>query len=259
MACQLNKLLIQNQSPILILGPCSVENRQQMTEIFDFMKRKNIDYIRGGTYKPRTSPRDFQGLGRKGLELLHEGKKLYNFKIVSEIMDPRDIELGDEYLDIIQIGSRNMQNFSLLKEAGKANKPILLKRGLSATIKEFICAAEYISTGGNNNIILCERGIRTFEEYTRNTLDISCVPIIKKETGYPVIVDVSHSTGIKDIMIPCMKAALAVGADGIMAEVHPNPKKALSDKKQQLNISEAEKLIDEFNKFSKLLKDNYMT
>lgn len=241
--------------PSLVLGPCSVENTEQMQETYEFMHNKEIKNIRGGAYKPRTSPYDFQGLGKMGLDLLNESKSNYDFNIISEIMDPRDVCLAETYLDVIQIGSRNMQNFSLLKEVGKSRKPILLKRGLSSTIKEFINAAEYIYAAGNENIILCERGIRTFENYTRNTLDISAVPILKQETQFPIMVDVTHSTGVKSLMIPCMKAAIAAGADVIMAEVHPNPSQALSDSKQQMNFKEASRFIEEFEQFNKKMFD----
>lgn len=251
----LNNDIWGSEKPSLILGPCSVENTEQMQEIYEFMNKKNIKNIRGGAYKPRTSPYDFQGLGKEGLKLLSESKKEYDFNIVSEIMDPRDVQYAENHLDVIQIGSRNMQNFSLLKEVGMSQKPILLKRGLSSTIKEFINAAEYIYSAGNKNIILCERGIRTFETYTRNTLDISAVPILKQETPFPIMVDVTHSTGIKDLMIPCMKSAIAAGADVIMAEVHPNPTQALSDSKQQMDFKEANKFIEEFESFNKKIFD----
>lgn len=195
--------------------------------------KNNIEFLRGGAFKPRTSPYDFQGLGVEGLKILSEVCKNYSLTSVSEIMDVRDIEIGMKYIDILQIGSRNMMNYSLLKEIGKTQHPVLLKRGMMSTMKEFLLAAEYIVSNGNTNLILCERGIRTFETSTRNTLDISSIAIIKKETSIPVIVDLSHSLGRKDILLPISKAVIALGADGIMIEVHNNPAEALSDKEQQ--------------------------
>lgn len=199
--------------------------------------------MRGGAFKPRTSPYDFQGLGIEGLKILRRVADEYGLKVISEIVTPADIEIATEYLDVIQIGARNMQNFELLKAAGKVKTPILLKRGLAATIEEFIHAAEYIVSGGNDQVMLCERGIRTYEKATRNTLDISAVPILKQETHLPVFVDVTHSTGRRDLLIPCAKAALAVGADGVMAEVHPDPEVALSDAKQQMNLPQFDEFI----------------
>ena len=218
-----------------------------MDAVASDLQAKGEKFIRGGAFKPRTSPYDFQGLGVEGLKILKNVKDKFNLNVVSEIVNPNDFEIADEYLDVFQIGARNMQNFELLKEAGRTNKPILLKRGLSATIEEFIYAAEYIASQGNRNIILCERGIRTYEKATRNTLDISAVPILKQGTHLPVMVDVTHSTGRKDIMLPTAKAALAVGADGVMAEVHPDPSVALSDAGQQMDLNE-------FNQFYNELK-----
>lgn len=228
-----------------IFGPCSVESQEQVDAVAQDLQSKGLKFIRGGAFKPRTSPYDFQGLGLEGLKILKNVKDKYNLNVVSEIVTPADLELADDYLDVFQIGARNMQNFELLKEAGRTNKPILLKRGLSATIEEFIFAAEYIASQGNQNIILCERGIRTYEKATRNTLDISAVPILKQGTHLPVMVDVTHSTGRKDIMLPTAKAALAVGADGVMAEVHPDPAVALSDSGQQMDIEQFNKFYDE--------------
>ncbi|MEE1236952.1 MAG: bifunctional 3-deoxy-7-phosphoheptulonate synthase/chorismate mutase [Turicibacter sp.] len=230
-----------------VFGPCSVESREQMERVAANLAAKGLKYIRGGAFKPRTSPYDFQGLGVEGLKIMSEVAKKYNLRVISEIMDASDLEATLPYLDVVQIGARNMQNFSLLKAVGKIDKPVLLKRGLSATIEEFVNAAEYITMHGNPNVMLCERGIRTYEKATRNTLDISAVPILKRETHLPVFVDITHSTGRKDILLPIAKAALAVGADGIMAEVHPNPMLALSDANQQMSLEE----FDEF--FKKLL------
>ncbi len=232
-----------------VFGPCSVESAEQVEAVAKNLHDKGEKFIRGGAFKPRTSPYDFQGLGEEGLQILHDAGKKYNLNVVSEIVNPAHFELADQYVDIFQIGARNMQNFELLKEAGRTNKPVLLKRGLSATIEEFVYAAEYIYAQGNSKIILCERGIRTYEKATRNTLDISAVPILKQGTHLPVLVDVTHSTGRKDIMLPVARAALAVGADGVMAEVHPNPAVALSDAGQQMDFEEFENFYKALNEF----------
>lgn len=232
-----------------VFGPCSVESAEQVEAVAKNLHDKGEKFIRGGAFKPRTSPYDFQGLGEEGLQILHDAGKKYNLNVVSEIVNPAHFALADQYVDIFQIGARNMQNFELLKEAGRTNKPVLLKRGLSATIEEFIYAAEYIYAQGNSKIILCERGIRTYEKATRNTLDISAVPILKQGTHLPVLVDVTHSTGRKDIMLPVARAALAVGADGVMAEVHPDPAVALSDAGQQMNFEEFENFYKALNEF----------
>ncbi|MGC5771871.1 bifunctional 3-deoxy-7-phosphoheptulonate synthase/chorismate mutase [Paenibacillus pabuli] len=228
--------------PIMIAGPCSVESYEQVREVAAALKAAGITVMRGGAFKPRTSPYDFQGLGIEGLKILKEVADEFGLKTISEIVHPSHIELAGQYIDVIQIGARNMQNFELLKAAGDVQIPILLKRGLSATIDEFVHAAEYVVSRGNKQVMLIERGIRTYEKATRNTLDISAVPILKQETHLPVLVDVTHSTGRKDILAPCAKAALAAGADGVMVEVHPNPAVALSDSAQQLNI-------EQFNQF----------
>lgn len=251
-----NKLMIKSLSEMfslhekvnIIAGPCSVENVDQLEEIAKTLKKFNVKFFRGGAFKPRTSPYDFQGLGLLGLEMLKKIKEKYGFFIVSEVMDPRYVEESMKYIDIIQIGSRNMQNFSLLKEVGKTNSPVLLKRGMMATLNEYLLAAEYILKEGNRNIILCERGIRTFEDSTRNTLDISSIAIIKRYTSLPIIVDLSHSLGRKDIIIPIAKAVLALDVDGIMVEVHNNPESALSDSKQQLNFEEFENLVENIDR-----------
>ncbi|KSU89314.1 MULTISPECIES: bifunctional 3-deoxy-7-phosphoheptulonate synthase/chorismate mutase [Priestia] len=221
-----------------VMGPCAVESYEQVKQVGLALKEQGITLMRGGAFKPRTSPYDFQGLGVEGLQILRKVGDELGLQIISEIVSPQDIETALEYVDVIQIGARNMQNFELLKAAGSVDKPILLKRGLAATIEEFINAAEYIMSRGNGNIILCERGIRTYERATRNTLDISAVPILKQETHLPVVVDVTHSTGRKDLLLPCAKAAIAIGADAVMAEVHPDPAVALSDSAQQMNIPE---------------------
>lgn len=232
---------------IMIAGPCAVESRDQVIETALALKEVGVDVLRGGVFKPRTSPYTFQGLGLKGLEYLKEAGEKTNTPIITELMDEKNLKAVVEYSDIIQIGSRNMYNYSLLKEVGGINKPVLLKRGMSASIKEWVMAAEYIAAYGNKNIILCERGIRTFEIYTRNTLDLAAVPIMKSETGLPIIVDPSHGTGRKELIIPMAKGALACGADGLMVEVHIDPKNALSDGQQSLTPEEYQKMILELN------------
>ncbi|HDC6204682.1 bifunctional 3-deoxy-7-phosphoheptulonate synthase/chorismate mutase [Staphylococcus aureus] len=244
--------IIGDGNKSFVFGPCSVESFEQVEAVAKNLHAKGEKFIRGGAFKPRTSPYDFQGLGVEGLKILKQIKDKYDLNVVSEIVNPNDFEVADEYLDVFQIGARNMQNFELLKEAGRMKKPILLKRGLSATIEEFVYAAEYIASQGNQNIILCERGIRTYEKATRNTLDISAVPILKQGTHLPVMVDVTHSTGRKDIMLPTAKAALAVGADGVMAEVHPDPSVALSDAGQQMDLDEFQAFYDELKPLADL-------
>lgn len=228
-----------------VFGPCSVESYEQVAAVAKSMKDKGLKLLRGGAYKPRTSPYDFQGLGVEGLKILKRVADEFDMAVISEIVTPADLEVAVDYLDVIQIGARNMQNFELLKAAGSLNKPVLLKRGLSATIEEFINAAEYIMSQGNGQIILCERGIRTYERATRNTLDITAVPILKQETHLPVWVDVTHSTGRRDLLLPAAKAALAIGADGVMAEVHPDPAVALSDAQQQMDLNQFDQFYNE--------------
>ncbi len=236
---------IGDGSPSLVFGPCAVESYEQVATVADAVKAKGLKLLRGGAFKPRTSPYDFQGLGLEGLKILKRVADEYDLAVISEIVSPADIEMAVDYLDVIQIGARNMQNFELLKAAGAVNKPILLKRGIAATIEEFINAAEYIMAQGNGQIILCERGIRTYERATRNTLDISAVPILKQETHLPVMVDVTHSTGRRDLLLPAAKAAIAIGADGVMAEVHPDPAVALSDNAQQMNLKQFDEFMHE--------------
>ncbi|MGN7410476.1 MULTISPECIES: bifunctional 3-deoxy-7-phosphoheptulonate synthase/chorismate mutase [unclassified Sporosarcina] len=240
---------IGDGTPSFVFGPCAVESYEQVLAVAQSIKAKGLTMMRGGAYKPRTSPYDFQGLGLEGLKILKRVSDETGLSIVTEIITPSHLEEALDYIDVIQIGARNMQNFELLKEAGKANKPVLLKRGLAATIDEFIHAAEYIMSKGNTQIMLCERGIRTYERATRNTLDISAVPILKQETHLPVFVDVTHSTGRKDLLIPTAKAAIAVGADGVMAEVHPDPAVALSDSAQQMNIEQFDEFYEEMQRF----------
>ncbi len=218
----------------IIAGPCSVESKEQISLVANEVKKYGASFLRGGAFKPRTSPYSFQGLKYEGLNLLNEAKAETGLPIVTELMSPYDIDTFIEKADIIQVGARNMQNFDLLKELGKIDKPILLKRGLSATIEELLMSAEYIMAGGNEKVILCERGIRTYETYTRNTLDLSAIPVIKKLSHLPVIVDPSHASGYWYLVEPLAKAAIAVGADGLMIEVHNNPQCALSDGQQSL-------------------------
>ncbi|MFA8439232.1 bifunctional 3-deoxy-7-phosphoheptulonate synthase/chorismate mutase [Pueribacillus sp. YX66] len=238
----------------IMAGPCSVESYEQVSEVAKAVKKQGFKFLRGGAYKPRTSPYDFQGLGEEGLKILKQVADEHDLAVISEIVTPTDIEKALDYIDVIQIGARNMHNFELLKAAGAVKKPVLLKRGLSATIEEFINAAEYIMSNGNDQIMLCERGIRTYEKATRNTLDISAVPILKQETHLPVVVDVTHSTGRRDLLLPTAKAALAIGADIVMAEVHPDPAVALSDSAQQMDIPQFEAFMDEL-RASGLFKD----
>lgn len=236
--------IIVKQDKIIMAGPCAIESYEQLLQTAKFVKSKGANMLRGGAYKPRTSPDSFQGLKEEGLEILKAVKKETGLPVITELMDARELEKISEVADIIQIGSRNMQNFTLLTEVGKQDKPVMLKRGLCASISEWIGAAEYIAVGGNSKIIMCERGIRTYNDYTRNTLDLAAVPIIHKETGLPVVVDPSHATGIRYLVKPMSIAALAAGADGIMVEVHPDPINALSDGMQSLHFDEFEDLMN---------------
>lgn len=249
---EVNGVRIGDGSQSFIVGPCAVESYEQVAAVAEQAKKQGIKILRGGAFKPRTSPYDFQGLGLEGLKILRRVGDEYGLAIISEIVNPADIETALDYVDIIQIGARNMQNFELLKAAGAVRKPVLLKRGLAATIDEFVNAAEYIISQGNDQIILCERGIRTYERATRNTLDISAVPILKQETHLPVFVDVTHSTGRRDLLVPTAKAALAIGADGVMAEVHPDPAVALSDSAQQMDFDQFDTFMKELKSFVKV-------
>ncbi|MCD6423480.1 MAG: 3-deoxy-7-phosphoheptulonate synthase [Elusimicrobia bacterium] len=238
----------------IIAGPCSVESRKQIISIAKEVKKCGAKFLRGGAFKPRTSPYSFQGLGEEGLKYLAQAKKITGLPVVTEVMQISQIEVVSKYADVLQIGARNMQNFNLLKEIGKAKKPVLLKRGMSATITELLMAAEYIMSSGNSKIILCERGIRTFSDQTRFTLDISAIPVLKKETHLPVIVDPSHATGKRDLVPPMALAALAAGADGIMVEVHIKPDTALSDSAQTINIPTFKKLVKDISCIAKVLE-----
>ncbi len=234
----------------VIAGPCSVESEEQLMTIARAVKASGAKFLRGGAFKPRTSPYSFQGMGEEGLKLLQKAKAETGMPIVTEIMDQEQFDMVCHYTDILQIGARNMQNFSLLKQAGKCNKPVLLKRGLSATIEELLMAAEYIMSEGNTNVILCERGIRTFETYTRNTLDLSAIPAIKELSHLPVIVDPSHAAGKWRMVEPLSKAAIAVGADGLIIEVHHQPEMALSDGAQSLKPEKFDGLMKAVNKIA---------
>ncbi|HEY6010217.1 MAG TPA: 3-deoxy-7-phosphoheptulonate synthase [Nitrospirota bacterium] len=235
----------------MMAGPCAVENKTLLIEIAKEVKNSGANFIRGGAFKPRTSPYAFQGLEEEGLKYLAEARERTGLPIVTEVMDPRDIELIAKYADVLQIGARNMQNFRLLKEVGLCKKPVLLKRGISATIKEWLMSAEYIMSGGNHNVILCERGIRTYETATRNTLDLSAVPVLKQMTHLPVIVDPSHAVGKWDLVAPMAKAAVAAGADGLIIEVHSNPEEALCDGEQSLKPKSFRLLMEELKAIAK--------
>jgi 3-deoxy-7-phosphoheptulonate synthase len=235
----------------VMAGPCAIESKELLIQIAEDVKAAGASFIRGGAFKPRTSPYTFQGLGEEGLKYLSEAKNKTGLLVITEVMDPRDIELILPYTDIIQIGTRNMQNFRLLTEVGGYDKPVLLKRGLAATIKEFLMSAEYIMAKGNTKVMLCERGIRTFETYTRNTLDLSAIPVIKKLSHLPVIVDPSHGVGKWDLVAPMAKAAVAAGADGLIIEVHPNPEEAFSDGEQSLKPKVFKELMKELKVIAK--------
>jgi 3-deoxy-7-phosphoheptulonate synthase len=228
---------------VIMAGPCSVESREQIERCAELVARAGGRVIRGGAFKPRSSPYSFQGMGEEGLRLLREAADRNRLLVVSEVMDQTQIPLVAAYSDILQIGARNMQNFNLLREAGKQRKPVLLKRGISATIEELLLSAEYILAGGNYDVILCERGIRTFETYTRNTMDISAIPVVKKLSHLPIVADPSHGTGRRDKVAPMARAAVAAGADGLLIEVHPDPDHALSDGAQSIRPEQFEELM----------------
>ncbi|MEW5994302.1 MAG: 3-deoxy-7-phosphoheptulonate synthase [Candidatus Zixiibacteriota bacterium] len=235
---------------IVMAGPCSVETREQTLTAAECVRKSGGHILRGGAFKPRSSPYSFRGLGREGLEILAQARKETGLPIITEVLSPQDVGLVAEYADILQIGARNMQNFSLLEEVGKLTKPVFLKRGMMSTIEELLMSAEYVLAGGNPNVILCERGIRSFEKYTRNTLDISAVPVLKHLSHLPVIVDPSHATGQRYLVGPVAKAAIAAGADGLMIEIHPEPDKALSDGAQSLTLPQFETLMKELSQLA---------
>ncbi len=237
----------------VMAGPCAVENQTLLVEIAKEVKSAGANFIRGGAFKPRTSPYAFQGLEEEGLKYLADARERTGLPVVTEVMDPRDIEMIARYADVLQIGARNMQNFRLLKEVGLCKKPVLLKRGISATIKEWLMSAEYILSGGNHAVILCERGIRTYETATRNTLDLSAVPVLKQMTHLPVVVDPSHAVGKWDLVAPMAKAAVAAGADGLIIEVHSNPEEALCDGEQSLKPKSFKQLMDELRPIARAM------
>jgi len=236
---------IGSREVMVIAGPCAIEDSKQINKIARLVAASGARILRGGAFKPRTSPYSFQGLGENGLKMMREAADKYNLAICSEIMDANQIEMMLNYVDILQVGARNMQNFTLLRSLSKLNKPVLLKRGLSATIEELLMSAEYILSGGNQEVILCERGIRTFETYTRNTMDICAIPVVQKLSHLPIIADPSHGTGIRDKVLPMARAAIAAGADGLIVEVHHDPSKALSDGAQSLYPEQFDKLMKE--------------
>ena len=237
----------------IVGGPCAIEGREQTFAIAEKIRAAGARLFRGGAYKPRTSPYSFQGLGEEGLKILAEARDRFGLGIITEAIDNESLDLVEKYADVIQIGARNMQNFSLLKRAGRARKPVLLKRGMSATLDEFLMAAEYIMSEGNYNVILCERGVRTFSDHTRNTLDLSVVPAVQRLSHLPIVVDPSHGTGRRNKVLPLSRAAIAVGADGILVEVHHDPAKALSDGPQSILPEEFTKLVHEAREIAAVL------
>jgi len=246
-------VLVGGNDVALVAGPCAVETEEQVLTIAERLKTTGIRLFRGGAYKPRTSPYSFQGLGESGLQLLAQVRKKFGFGIITEAIDNESLDLVEEYADVIQIGARNMQNFSLLKRAGRAKKPVLLKRGMSATLDEFLMAAEYILSEGNYNVILCERGVRTFADHSRNTLDLSIIPAVKKRSHLPIMVDPSHGTGIRHKVLPLSRAAVATGADGLLVEVHHRPEAALSDGMQSLIPEEFAALVSEVRQIAAVI------
>ncbi|NPA06972.1 MAG: 3-deoxy-7-phosphoheptulonate synthase [Chloroflexi bacterium] len=240
---------------VIIAGPCSVESRSQMLETAHAVKEAGADMLRGGAFKPRTSPYSFQGLGEEGLQYLAEAREATGLPVVTEVMSPDQVDLVAQYADMFQIGARNMQNYPLLRAVGRHHKPVLLKRGMSATIQEFLLAAEYILTSGNKNVVLCERGIRTFETSTRNTTDINAIPVLKAATHLPVILDPSHSTGHWAYVAPIARAAIAAGADGLIIEVHPRPEEALSDGAQSLKPERFAQLVREVRAIAEMVRE----
>ncbi|MDQ3012959.1 MAG: 3-deoxy-7-phosphoheptulonate synthase [Acidobacteriota bacterium] len=253
-AIKIGNVTVGDGGFVVMAGPCSVEGREQLLTTAVSVAKSGAHLLRGGAYKPRTSPYDFQGMAEDGLKLLAEARELTGLAVITEVLDTGDVDVVAEYADVLQVGTRNMQNFALLKKLGEIKKPVMLKRGLSATIKEFLLSAEYIVTHGNPNVMLCERGIRTFETMTRNTLDLAAVPLLAELTHLPVIVDPSHATGKRSLVNPLAKASVAVGADGLMAEVHPKPEEAWSDGPQSLRLEEFAQLMRDIEPYIKLRK-----
>jgi 3-deoxy-7-phosphoheptulonate synthase len=245
-----NGIKIGGKDIVIMAGPCAVESEEQLTETAKSVRAGGASLLRGGAFKPRTSPYSFQGLGKEGLEMLDRARKLTGMPVVSEVMDTRQVETVAKYADMLQIGSRNMQNFPLLKEAGQTSKPILLKRGMMATIEEYLNAAEYLLSQGNTQVVLCERGIRTFESSTRYTLDLNAIPVLKQRTHLPVIVDPSHGTGVRSLVPTMAKASLAAGADGLLLEVHFRPEEALCDGSQSLYPDEFGMMMEDLRKIA---------
>ncbi|HEX4771465.1 MAG TPA: 3-deoxy-7-phosphoheptulonate synthase [Bryobacteraceae bacterium] len=250
-----NGVEIGGDSFVVMAGPCSVENEKQIIETAEFVVGRGAQFLRGGAFKPRTSPYDFQGMEEEGLKLLRKAKRETGLGIITEVMSDRDVDLVAEYADILQIGARNMQNFALLKTLGRVNRPVMLKRGLSSTIKELLMSAEYIVAHGNPNVILCERGIRTFETATRNTCDITAVAVLNELSHLPVVLDPSHATGKRSLVPPLARAAVAIGADGLIVEVHPSPEKAMSDGAQSLTFDQFGKMMVELQPYVALWKE----
>ena len=236
---------------VIVAGPCSVESREQLMETARAVKKLGVSLLRGGVFKPRTSPYEFQGLGETGLKLLAEAREETGLPVVTEVLEPQKVDLVAKYSDMLQIGTRNVQNFALLRAVGKSGMPVILKRGMMTTIDEWLQAAEYILLEGNQNVVLCERGIRTFERATRNTLDLAAVPILRKATHLPIMVDPSHATGSRELITPMAKAAIAAGTDSLMIETHPRPETALSDSQQQLDLTEFADLMKELDVIAK--------
>jgi len=245
---------IGGRSLAVMAGPCAIESREQAFAIGERVHRAGAQFFRGGAYKPRTSPYSFQGLGEEGLRIMAEIRERFGLRIVTEAVDNESLELVEKYADVVQIGARNMQNFSLLKRAGRAHKPVLLKRGMSATLEEFLMAAEYVMSEGNYNVVLCERGVRTFADHTRNTLDLSLVPAVQRLSHLPIVVDPSHGTGKRNKVTPLSRAAVAVGADGLMVEVHNDPDRALSDGMQSLYPQQFDELMDQVRQIAAIVE-----
>lgn len=247
-------VLVGGEKIAMIAGPCAVETEEQCFTVAERLQKTGVRLFRGGAYKPRTSPYSFQGHGESGLKILSNVRKKYGFGIVTEAIDNESLDLVEEYADVIQIGARNMQNFSLLKRAGRAKKPVLLKRGMSATLDEFLMAAEYVLSEGNYHVMLCERGVRTFADHSRNTLDLSVIPAVKKRSHLPILVDPSHGTGVRHKVLPLARAAVAAGADGLLVEVHHQPEKALSDGMQSLLPEDFAVLVEEVRQIAAVLR-----
>lgn len=252
-----NGVEVGGKEIVMMAGPCAIENKEQIFETARAVKKSGAKFLRGGAFKPRTSPYAFQGLEEEGLKLIYEAAQENGLKIVSEVISERTVEIADKYVDVFQIGARNVQNFHLLREVGKVGKPVVLKRGPATTIEEWLNAAEYIVSEGNDKVILCERGIRTFETATRNTLDIGAVPVVKAQSHLPIIIDPSHAAGKAQYVIPLAKAAIAAGADGLIVEVHPQPRHALSDASQQLTPEAFDKLCKDISLMAEIMEREF--